>query len=71
MSKVEWVYSMGSMSILTRQSEVYGQSGVTAQTGQTDWVDWVYYMGRVTGQSKCMGRLGTLTGQTKYTDWVH
>ena len=51
MSKVEWVYSIGRMSILT-------------------------------GQSKCMGRLGTLgrvyeltgysdcTGQTRCTDWV-
>ena len=38
----EWVYSMGRMSILNGQSEVYEQSGLTGQaelTGQSDWVD--------------------------------
>ena len=44
MSKVEWVYSMGRMSILTGQSEVTGQTkyfGQTVLTGYSDCTDWV------------------------------
>ena len=55
--KVEWVYSMGRMSILgilTGQSEVYGQTKYFGQTGLTGQSDY-------TGQAE-------LTG---YTNWVY
>ena len=54
MSKVEWVYSMGRMSIL---GILTGQSGVTGQTK---------CMGRVSGLT---GQT-VLTGQAGYTIWV-
>ena len=43
--KVQWVYSMGRMSILNGQSEVYGQNKCMGRVSVwVDWTDWVEYV---------------------------